>query len=331
MRGRFAHRLSSGWASAKVCLSRVFWYYGSKRARPARVFLAGSLALVLALPRGAWAQQEEGWPFDPQERYDAAHNAFEVQEYRLAIELWMDVLSHPKCSELGGEMVRVIGQNLVSALSASFKRVAGAGHSRSSVGYSKIHEDAMRFCSLYEYFQEGETYSETVEDACIKWSEEKDMGGQAEPLDGAGAAESGPRAAKQDPAASQAKPLQARPAEPPLAFSRGRPPQLKAGIGMLVSAGVAGAFSVVGMIAEGGAMRDYHTSIHNNETDSSLRERADAWRTASVVSGGVGLALVTVGIVLSLAGTRSSKTAFAYRQKKRTAWRVRPRALELHF
>lgn len=326
---RFGAAMAASMQAGKRCSASPV------KARPFRVGVAGVMALLLALPTQSWAQaepaepadqaaQEEGWPFDPQERYEAAQSAFEVQEYRLAIELWMDILSHPKCSELGGDMVRTLGQNLVSAIEASFKRASIGERGRQSAAYKKIFEDATRFCGVYEYFQEGETYSETVEDTCLRWSEQE-------------APQESPMLDQADPSVPSSSSLAAEPsvttpqATTTYPVAPSRPPQLRAGIALLASAGVASTFSMIGMIAEGRAMRNYHTSIHKNEVDPALRERADAWRTAAVVSGGVSLALVTVGAVLCLAGTRPHGLAARQRKKKGVAWRLLPSGVSMRF
>lgn len=251
------------------------------------------LVTAMALPRVAWAD-EAAWPFDPQERYKEGIKAFEVGEHALAIELWMDILSNPSSPELGGEMIRLIGENVVSGLEASLKEKPDQPEARGQ---------AARFCSTYSRLHVGHAFSDVIEDACVEWSN------HASPS----------KSGKEAPAKLMVVPANTRnnkvvQARIPLVE---RTPRFKAGIGLLFTSVATMGLTVGGIIAEGQVMRAYHTTIYDGAADTTLRDRADGWRTVAVVSGGLSLLLLAAGSVLCLTGTKSKKALAAERKPKK--------------
>lgn len=265
-----------------------------RHRRSGRGPLALTLVCCLACPHGLRAQ--DAWPFDPKERYQAGIEAFEAGEHGLAVELWMDILGHEGSPELGAQMIRLIGENVVSGLEASLN---------AEPGRAKTRKQALEFCSVYSKLHAGHAHSQVIEDACVNWSSSTPARVEAVvPIE--------PAKASVSSLAPTPAPVPA-PASAPVSSRLGsetssdRSPQLKAGLGLLFSAAATSAVTLGGLFAEGLWMRDYHTSIFNKTPDPRLRDRADGWRTVAVVTGGMSLALITVGTVLCITGTRTPK------------------------
>lgn len=311
MRSLFAHRgLQSSPRQSRHEASRLF-------SALLRMPLVALLVMALAWPRVSWAAQD--WPFDPQERYDNGLAAFDNQDYGLATELWMDILSNPKSSDLGTHMVRLIGENILSALSASLK---------SDPENLDMRTQASRFCDVYTRLHEGDAFSESIQDACVDWATPPVVQGPVTQTAPTKAAPLSKEPVGTPPEAVTSEPPVLSTGSP-LLSPRRRSPQLKAGVGMLLTAALTSGVSVVGIVLEGNYMRDYHTSIFREVPDTRLRDRSDGWRTVAVVSGGVSLALVAVGTLLCLSGTRTKRDSLA--QGSRRGFSLNGRGFSLRF
>lgn len=266
------------------------------------------LSFCLAIPQG-WAAAQ--WGFDPQERYQTGLKAFEVGEYRLAIELWMDILGDPAALELEARTLQLIGENVVSAFEAALKIEPDEAALLVAAG---------KFCSIYTERHSSSAFSRIVDDACVDWPERSIDEQQALT----------PAQAEISERASHL-----RMADQPHFAEQGveRSVATKVGLGLLFAGLAAGAVGVGGMVAEGSWIQRYHASLDAGRPELQLRKGADSWRTIATVSAGLSLSFVAFGAVLCVLGTKK-KPVFKSRQSAmvpKRHWSLGARGLRLRF
>lgn len=273
-----------------------------------RGFLSLVLSLCLAIPQ-SWAAVQ--WGFDPEERYQTGLKAFKVGEYRLAIELWMDILGDPAAIELEARTLQLIGENVVSAFEAALDLEPDEAALLVAAG---------KFCSIYTERHSTSAFSQIVADACVDWPErsleETQMKTPA-------------RAAVRERGSHLRMGAQPQFAEQGIE----RSVATKVGLGLVFAGLAAGAVGVAGMVAEGSWIQRYHASLDAGKPDLQLRKGADSWRTIATVSAGLSLSFAAFGAVLCVLGTKK-RSAPAPRQAvvlPKRQWSLGARGLRLRF